>query len=172
MPRILWATTATLALTTGAALAQPVPSTAETLVAELQRAGYTRIEIEEGPKQTKVEAANAREKIEYVFDRASGAILSQEVEIPDADDLIPGIEIEREDEDFIAASGAVLDVEDDEEEDDDEDEEDDEDEDDDDEDDDDEDEDEDEDDEGEDEDEGDDEDGGDDDDEDEDGEDD
>ena len=80
MPRFLWATSAALALAAGAALAQPAPSTADALAAELQAAGYTRIEIKEGPTQTKVEAVRGSEKLEYVFDRRTGAILEREVE--------------------------------------------------------------------------------------------
>ncbi|TNC69837.1 hypothetical protein [Rubellimicrobium roseum] len=99
MTRMFLATTAVMALSTGAALAQ---SAAEEVIAGLQAQGYTRIEVKEGPTQMKVEAIQGDTKLEYVYDRATGQVLSREVERVDGDDdTAPGVEIDREDEDFV-----------------------------------------------------------------------
>lgn len=117
MKRFLWATTAALALVGTSALAQQTVGSTQELAAQLQAQGYTSIEIKEGPTQTKVEAVRDGQKLEYVFDRATGRILSQELDRVDDDDLRNGIEFDREDEDWVQAPGAVMedDDEDDEE---------------------------------------------------------
>ncbi len=118
MTRSLWATTAALVLAGSGVLAQEVVGSSRELASRLQAQGYTRVEIDEGPTQTKVEAVRGNEKLEYVFDRATGQILKQEVERPDGDDLRPGVEIDREDEDWVRGPGAVLDGDDDDDDDD------------------------------------------------------
>lgn len=125
--------TAAAALSANMAFAAVDPSA---LIAELQAQGYTSIEVTVGPTQTKVEAVREGEKIETIYETATGVILKQEIETPDADDLDDlGFEIEFEDEDFLDGDDDDEDDEDDDEgdddEDDDEDDEDDEDEDDD-----------------------------------------
>ena len=96
MTRIFLASVASLALSASAGLAQSV---ADQVVAGLQSQGYTRIEVTEGPTQVKVEAIQGSTKIEYVYDRATRAILKQEVEAVDAeDDTRPGIQIRRGDD--------------------------------------------------------------------------
>ncbi len=109
MKRFLWATTAALSLAGAGALAQDAVANVQELAARLQAEGYTSIEIKEGPTQTKVEAVRNGQKLEYVYDRATGRILSQEIEAADADDLQGGIEIDQEDEDWVPVPGAVLD---------------------------------------------------------------
>ena len=100
--RILLASAAALALTGSVALAQ---SAADQIVSDLQAQGYTRIEVTEGPTQVKVEAIQGGTKLEYVYDRATGAILKQEVEPVDADDdTRPGVEI-RNGDDFVRGGG-------------------------------------------------------------------
>ena len=102
MMRILLASAAALALTGSVALAQ---SAADQIVSDLQAQGYTRIEVTEGPTQVKVEAIQGGTKLEYVYDRATGAILKQEVEPVDADDdTRPGVEI-RNGDDFVRGGG-------------------------------------------------------------------
>ena len=67
----------TLALGTTAAFAD---ATTDRLVQELQTDGYTRIEVKTGPTQTKVEAIRGTEKVEFVYDNATGTILKREVD--------------------------------------------------------------------------------------------
>ena len=111
MFRTLLATTAALSLLAGAAWAQSVT---DQVVSGLQAQGFTRIEVKEGPTQIKVEAIQGTTKVEYVYDIRTGDVLSTETERVDGDDdTRPGVEIEREDEDFVRAEGAVLDGDDD-----------------------------------------------------------
>lgn len=49
------------------------------VVADLQAQGYSRIEVETGPTQTKIEAINGTEKLEVIYDNATGAELKREV---------------------------------------------------------------------------------------------
>jgi hypothetical protein len=96
MKRILLASAAALALSASAGLAQSV---ADQIVSGLQAQGYTRIEVTEGPTQIKVEAIQGSTKLEYVYDRRTGAILKQEVERVDADDdTTPGVQVRRGDD--------------------------------------------------------------------------
>ena len=74
---------------------------AQTLVAAYQDSGFTRIEVETGITQIKVEAIRDGQKIEVIYDIATGAILKQETERARGDDLRPGVEISFEDEDFL-----------------------------------------------------------------------
>ena len=91
MKRIFLAGAAALALTATAALAQSV---ADQIVSGLQQQGYTRIEVTEGPTQIKVEAIQGSTKLEYVYDRASGRILKQEVEpVRPGEDTTPGVRV-------------------------------------------------------------------------------
>ena len=115
MFRTLLATTAALSLLAGAAWAQSVgQSVTDQVVSGLQAQGFTRIEVKEGPTQIKVEAIQGTTKVEYVYDIRTGDVLSTETERVDGDDdTRPGVEIEREDEDFVRAEGAVLDGDDD-----------------------------------------------------------
>lgn len=51
----------------------------ETVVTGLKADGYTRIEVKTGPTQTKVEAINGTEKLEVIYDNATGNELKREV---------------------------------------------------------------------------------------------
>ena len=114
MFRTLLATTAALSLLAGAAGAQSgAQSVADQIVSGLQAQGFTRIEVKEGLTQIKVEAIQGTTKVEYVYDLRTGEVLSQETERVDGDDdTAPGLEFDREDEDFVRADGAVLDGDD------------------------------------------------------------
>jgi len=50
------------------------------VVETLSQQGYQTVEIDNGPTQTKFEAVGDGTKIEVIYDRASGEILSQETE--------------------------------------------------------------------------------------------
>ena len=90
-----------------------------TVVTDLQGQGYTRIEIKTGPTQMKVEAIRGTEKLEIVYDIETGAILKQESgEIYQGENTTPGVQISKDDDDFVDGKD---DDEDDQEEDEDED---------------------------------------------------
>lgn len=95
----LLATTAALAIAASAAMSQ---SAADQIVAQLQGQGFTRIEIKEGPTQIKVEAIRGSTKVEYIYDARTGALLSSETSrVRAGDDTRPGIEVDRDRDDFI-----------------------------------------------------------------------
>lgn len=84
------------------------------LVSDLQAQGYTRIEVKNGVTQTKVEAVRGTEKIETVFDRATGEVIKQEVEtVRSGDDTRPGVEIDTRDRDFVGGGRSDDDEDDD-----------------------------------------------------------
>ena len=61
------------------------------LISRFQGDGYTTIEVTRGINETKVEAIRNNEKVEVVYDNATGAVLETEFGTPDADDDIrPG----------------------------------------------------------------------------------
>jgi hypothetical protein len=91
--------TATLLMTVSAAWATITP---DTVIADFTAQGFTRVEVKTGPTQTKVEAIRGLDKVEVVYDTATGTILSRETETVDAgDDTAPGFEIRNRDRDFI-----------------------------------------------------------------------
>ena len=52
----------------------------DALVADLQRQGYSWIEVKRGPTQIEVEAVRGTNKIETVYDIATGAVLDHETD--------------------------------------------------------------------------------------------
>ncbi len=52
----------------------------DALVADLQQQGYSWIEVKRGPTQIEVEAVRGTEKIETVYDIATGEILDHEID--------------------------------------------------------------------------------------------
>ncbi|WP_439156390.1 PepSY domain-containing protein [Yoonia sp.] len=99
MKNILLSTTAAIAMTATAAFSQSI---ADQVITQLQEQGYTRIEVENGPTQVKVEAIRDGMKLEVVYDAATGAILKEEVAPIDADDDVrSGVSVRDDDEDFI-----------------------------------------------------------------------
>ncbi|MGJ8602950.1 MAG: hypothetical protein ACSHXH_02410 [Marivita sp.] len=84
------------------------------LVSDLQAQGFTRIEVKNGLTQTKVEAVRGTEKVETVFDRATGAVIEQEIERVDSDDdTAPGVSIRDRNRDFADAGRSDDDDDDD-----------------------------------------------------------
>ena len=72
------------------------------IVADLQSQGFDRIEIKNGPTQTKVEATDGTRKLEVVFDRASGGIVKQEVEtLRPGEHIHTGVRLRTEEDDFV-----------------------------------------------------------------------
>jgi len=90
---------AAFALWMGAAQADPFN---DAIIENLTGLGYEFIEIKNGPTQVKVEAIRGSEKLEIIFDRATGNILKQEMETPDSDEIgLSGVEIDTRNEDFL-----------------------------------------------------------------------
>lgn len=88
----------------------------EALVSDLQSQGYTFIEVKRGPTQIKVEAVRGTEKVETVYDIATGRVLDQEAEAADADERgRTGVQVRDRSRDFVRVSdnGAVYDDSDD-----------------------------------------------------------
>lgn len=52
-------------------------------VENLKADGFTSFEVENGPTRTKIEAIRGEEKLEVIYDRATGEILSQEISLAD-----------------------------------------------------------------------------------------
>ena len=67
--------------------------------------GYTHIEIKQGLTQTKVEAIRGSEKLEIVFDRATGAILKSETEQASRAEMTrTGVTVRDRDRDFVRSA--------------------------------------------------------------------
>lgn len=76
--------------------------TADDVIAHLSGQGYTRIEIKTGPSQMKVGAIRGTEKLEVVYDRASGDVLKTETEmVDDRDNTVPGVSVRERSRDFV-----------------------------------------------------------------------
>jgi hypothetical protein len=81
--------------------------TTDSVVNDLSQQGYTRIEVRNGLTQTKVEAIRGTQKLEVVYDRATGAVLKSETEAVEADDdTAPGISIRNRNRDFVRVSSS------------------------------------------------------------------
>lgn len=88
--------------------------TSQDLADQMTAAGYTRVEVKTGPTQIKVEAIRGTEKLETIYDAATGTVLSREVQLVDAgDDTRPGVQIRDRDEDFTDGGSAPDDSNDD-----------------------------------------------------------
>lgn len=84
------------------------------LISGLQADGYTRIEVTRGIDQTKVEAIKGDTKAETVYDNETGAVISNEVGIPDADeDIRTGVTIRDRNRNFADADQSDEDSSDD-----------------------------------------------------------
>lgn len=99
MNRTLLATATALAFMAGAAAAEaPIGQ----VVSSLRAQGFTQIEVTTGPTQVKVEASDGGQMVEYVYDRFTGQVLTQEVRPDDeAVGKSRGVEINTSDEDFV-----------------------------------------------------------------------
>ena len=93
---------AALSLTGGAALAL----TAQDVINTLSARGYTRIEVKTGPTQTKVEAIRGTEKLEVIYDNASGDTLKSEVQaVEPGENTAPGVSVRNRNRDFLRGDG-------------------------------------------------------------------
>lgn len=92
---------AALAILGGAAAAQ---ITSDGVIQDLSAQGYSRIEVANGPTQMKVEAIRGTEKLEVVYDSATGNVLKSETAtIADSDNTMPGIQVRTRSRDFVTA---------------------------------------------------------------------
>lgn len=77
-------------------------SAADQIINDLRGQGFERIEIDNGINQIKAEAIRGTQKLEVVYDRATGGILKQEVErVRSGEDTRPGVEIRDRNRDFV-----------------------------------------------------------------------
>lgn len=91
----------------------------DAVLAKFQDRDFDYIEIKEGLTQVKVEAIRGDQKLEVVYDRATGAILKQEQERADADEIgRSGIEFDRRNRDFLDGDDLARGTDDDDEDDD------------------------------------------------------
>jgi hypothetical protein len=89
---------AAFSLTGGAALAFSTQGVIDALSAQ----GYTRVEVKVGPTQTKVEAIRGTEKLEVVYDNASGDTLKSETgTVRPGENTNPGVIIRDRNHDFV-----------------------------------------------------------------------
>ncbi|WP_157791995.1 PepSY domain-containing protein [Pseudorhodobacter sp. MZDSW-24AT] len=87
--------------------------TAEQAIADLQAAGYSRVEVKRGLSQMKVEAIRGTEKLELVLDRATGAVLKREQEtVRPGETTTPGVSIRDRNRDFVRGGSASEDDDD------------------------------------------------------------
>lgn len=72
------------------------------IISDLQSKGYEYIEIKNGPTQTKVEAIRGTDKLEVVYDNASGSIIKQEREAAEQGEVgQSGVDISTRDDEFV-----------------------------------------------------------------------
>jgi len=99
MNKTLFPLTTAALLMGSVAIADPF---AEAVVKNLQDLGYDYIEVKRGQSQLKAEAVRGDQKLEVVYDLATGQIISREDEWAD-DDYVgrSGVEIRTENRDFL-----------------------------------------------------------------------
>ena len=79
-----------------------VALTAEEVVADYQGQGFTRVEVRVGPTQIKVEAIRGDQKVEVIYDSATGRALKTETETVEAgENTAPGVRIREQSRDFV-----------------------------------------------------------------------
>lgn len=79
--------------------------TATEVASDLQGQGYTRVEIRVGPTQIKAEAVRGTEKVEIIYDAATGAVLKSESEPASSRDMrSSGVSVGASSSDFVAAT--------------------------------------------------------------------
>jgi hypothetical protein len=105
MKRHTMAAVAVTLIFAGAAHAQ---SFSDRLIDQFSEQGFTRVEVKNGPTQTKVEAIRGTEIVEVIYDRETGQIIKQETEtVRQGDDQRPGFEIRDRNRDFVDAGSSA-----------------------------------------------------------------
>ena len=78
--------------------------TTDQVVADLQAAGYTRVEVRVGPTQMKIEAIRGTQKLEVIYDKATGAVLKTETQtVRPGEKTHAGVSIRDRGRDFVRA---------------------------------------------------------------------
>lgn len=81
--------------------------TAEDVVKSYQEAAYTYIEVKDGPTQIKVEAIKEGVKVEAIYDKATGDVLSSESHTVSAGEAgLSGVEVNKVGDDMADQSGS------------------------------------------------------------------
>lgn len=76
--------------------------TADEVISDFQGQGFTRTEVRVGPTQIKVEGIRGTEKVEVIYDRATGQVLKTETELVSAgENTAPGVSVRERNRDFV-----------------------------------------------------------------------
>lgn len=76
--------------------------TSDSVISDFQSQGFTRVEVKVGPTQMKVEAIRGTEKVEVIYDIASGAVLKREVgTVGPLENTTPGVQVRDRGRDFL-----------------------------------------------------------------------
>ncbi len=76
--------------------------TSDSVISDLQAQGYTRVEVKVGPTQMKVEAIKGTEKVELIYDTATGTVLKREAGTVGAfENTAPGVQVSDRNRDFV-----------------------------------------------------------------------
>lgn len=76
--------------------------TPDQVISDLQAQGYTRVEVRVGPTQMKVEAIKGTEKVEIIYDSATGTVLKTETEaVRPGENTAPGVSVRERGRDFV-----------------------------------------------------------------------
>jgi hypothetical protein len=76
--------------------------TSDTIIKDLQAQGFSRIEVKIGATQIKVEAIRGTDKVEMIYDAATGDVLKREVgTVGEDDNTTPGVDVKNGKGDFL-----------------------------------------------------------------------
>lgn len=76
--------------------------TTESVIADLQAEGYSRVEVKVGPTQMKVEAIRGTEKLEMVVQNETGQVLKSEAgQVRLGENTTPGVSVRERNGDFV-----------------------------------------------------------------------
>jgi hypothetical protein len=76
--------------------------TSDSVITDFQSQGFTRVEVKVGPTQMKVEAIRGTEKVEVIYDIATGTVLKREVGTVGAlENTAPGVQVRDRGRDFL-----------------------------------------------------------------------
>lgn len=75
---------------------------AQDVINNLSQQGYTHIEVRVGPTQIKAEGVRGSQKVEIIFDSATGTVLKTETaSVESDDDIAPGVSVRERSRDFV-----------------------------------------------------------------------
>jgi uncharacterized membrane protein YgcG len=77
--------------------------TSDSVITDFQSQGFTRVEVKVGPTQMKVEAIRGTEKVEVIYDIATGTVLKREVgTVGPLENTTPGVQVRDRGRDFVS----------------------------------------------------------------------